>query len=79
MRTVPEQKDSNMTMKTVSTKVVIGDQKPITVSIPCATNTTKVKAGDELVLFKPAPAVSTPKAQPHAQVAIPAAKRPRTT
>jgi hypothetical protein len=85
LRTVPDQKDANMILKMVSTKVECGELKAIAVSIPVAVNNKLITAGDELVLFKPAVAreektpapvaVMIPKASAHGEPASKKAKK----
>jgi len=59
LRVTHEQQESNMMLKTYTTKVVPipGDTKSsFSVGIPCAISTKQIAAGTELVLFRPADA-----------------------
>jgi len=54
MRCVPDIKDANMVRQVFDETINIDDSLTITVRVPCAVNKCGIKAGDELVIHRPA-------------------------
>ena len=59
MRSTPDREKANMVAGPFKVTLNSRADTPITVSIPCAVNSTKVHSGDELMVYKPAVQVQT--------------------
>ena len=70
IRTLPDEKKCNMKIK-VFKEIVDG----IDVKVPCAVNFKAIGAGDELVMYKPAPEKQATKAKPVVAQLEPLAKK----
>ena len=73
MRIVHEEKKANVKIRVFKEKV-----DGVDVGIPCALNFKPIVSGEEVVLFKPAPAKAAPKAKVVAAMLEPPAKKAKT-